>query len=77
MKIEISSFSRKFDIESFLDWVFEVEKFFDMAYVPKEKHIKFVAYKLKGGAATWWDHKKAPRQTACDDVAVYETTFSR
>ena len=34
MKIEISSFSGNLDIES-LDWVYEVEKFFDMAYVPR------------------------------------------
>ena len=46
MKIEISSFSENHDIESFLDWVYEVEKFFDMAYIPEEKHIKFVAYKF-------------------------------
>ena len=53
MKIEISSFSGNLDIERFLDWVYEVEKFFD--YVPKKKHVKFVAYKLKGGEATRWD----------------------
>jgi len=36
MKIEISSFSRNLDIESFLDWVYEVEKFFDTTYVPEK-----------------------------------------
>ena len=55
MKIEISSFNENFDIESFLDQVYKVEKFFDIAYVSEEKHIKFVAYKLKGGAAAWCD----------------------
>ena len=39
MKIEISSFN--LDIESFSDWVYEVEKFFNIAYVPEEKHVKF------------------------------------
>ena len=42
MKIEISFFSENLDIES-LDWVYEVEKFFDMAYIPKKKYVKFVA----------------------------------
>ena len=35
MKIEISSFSKNLDMESFLDWVYEVDKFLDMAYVPR------------------------------------------
>ena len=38
-KIEISCFSGNLDIES-LNWVYKVEKFFDMTYVPEENHIK-------------------------------------
>ena len=53
MKIEIPFFSENLDIESFLNWVYEVEKFFDMAYISEEKHVKFVTYELKEGATTW------------------------
>jgi len=34
MKVEIPSFSGNHDIESFLDWIYEVDKLFDMTYVP-------------------------------------------
>jgi len=49
IKIEISSFRGNLNIESFLNWVYEVDKFFNLAYVPEDKYVKFVAYKLKGG----------------------------
>ena len=54
MKVDILSFSGNLDIESFLDWIYEVDKFFDIAYVFLEKQVKFMKYKLNGGAATWW-----------------------
>ena len=49
-----------------------------MAYVTEEKHVKFVAYKIKGGAAApTTNHKKAPRQATHDDLEMHETTPTR
>jgi len=62
MKIEIPSFSGNLDIESLLDWLYEIEKFFDITYVPKKKHVKFVAYKLNGAVAVLWDQLQITRR---------------
>ena len=79
MKIEIFSFSGNLDIESFLDRVYKVEKFFDMAYVPrksmssswrtssKEEQSHGTSCKSQGGA----------KETTCDDMTAYETTSLR
>jgi len=32
-----------------------------MAYVPEKKHIEFMTYELKGGAATWGISYKSHR----------------
>jgi len=53
MKIDIPFFSRNLVIESFLNWIYEIDKFYHMAYVFIEKQVKFVTYKLKGGPAAW------------------------
>ena len=53
VEIEIPSFSENLDIKSLLNWIYEIDKFFDMAYVLTEKQVKFVAYKLKRGAVVW------------------------
>jgi len=65
MKVEIPYFSRNLDVESFLDWIYEVEKFFDMTCVPAEKQVKFVTYKLKRGAGRIMgrtNHRKTSRK---------------
>jgi len=62
MKVDIPSFSENLDIESFLYWIYEVDKLFDMDYVPMEKEVKFVAYKLKERAAAWWNQMKILRR---------------
>ena len=51
MKIDLQNFSGNLKIEDFLDWLAEVERFFDYTKIPEEKQAKLVAYKFKGSAS--------------------------
>ena len=55
MKVELPSFSGNVSIEEYLDWVSEVEKFFNYMGTSDEKQVCLVPYQLKGGASAWWD----------------------
>ncbi|KAK9182990.1 hypothetical protein WN944_026138 [Citrus x changshan-huyou] len=48
MKIEIPQFNGIFMIDEFLDWLVEVEKFFDYWGTKEHMKVKLVAYRLKG-----------------------------
>ncbi|CAL5370344.1 unnamed protein product [Camellia sinensis] len=52
MRMDLSSFNGQLNIEDFLDWLNEVEWFFDYMDIEEEKKVKLVAYKLKSGAST-------------------------
>ena len=56
MKVESPSFNGNVSIEEYLDWVNEVVKIFDYMGIVDDKQVCLVAYKLKRGASTWWDH---------------------
>ena len=55
MKVELLSFNGNVSIEEYIDWVNEVEIFFDYMGTTDDKQVFLVAYKLKGGASAWWD----------------------
>ena len=77
IKVQISSFSGNLDIKSFLNWIYEVDNFFDIAYVLIEKQVKFVVYKggvVEGSIA---NYKKTSWQATRDDVEAHEITASR
>ena len=61
MKVELPSFNGNVSIEEYLDWVSEVEKFFDYIGTTDEKQVCLVTYKLKGGASAWWDRVQLNR----------------
>ena len=54
LKVDLPYFNGTFNIEEFLDWLAEVERFFDYKDAPKERRVKTVACRLKGGASAWW-----------------------
>lgn len=58
MKTDLLVFNGQIHIEDFLDWLNEVERFFEYIEIPEEKKVKVVAYKLEGGASTWWEQCK-------------------
>ena len=51
MKVELPSFNGNVSIEEYLDWVSEVEIFFDYMGTANDKQVCLVAYKLKEGAS--------------------------
>lgn len=46
--MEILGFNVNFHIEDFLDWLSEVEKFFDVMEVSKHRKGKLVVIRMKG-----------------------------
>jgi len=59
MKIDLPPFHGNLHIQDFLDWVMEVERFFEYMYISEDRKVKFVAYKFKGGAPAWWEQLAA------------------
>ncbi|GKC05033.1 hypothetical protein Tco_0996643 [Tanacetum coccineum] len=57
VKAKILNFVGNLDIEVVLDWLYEVDKFFDIMEVLEEEQVKVVAYELRGGAGAWWQHE--------------------
>ncbi|XP_026399202.1 uncharacterized protein LOC113295057 [Papaver somniferum] len=64
LKAYIPAFNGSFKIEELLDWIYEVEAFFEFMDIPDDTKVKLVTYKLKGGAAAWWEN-------ICEDRVNY------
>ena len=61
IKVKLPSFNGNVSIEEYLDWVSEMEKFFDYMSIADDKQLCLVAYKLKRGASAWWDRVQLNR----------------
>ena len=58
---DFAEFSGQLHIKEFLDWLIEVESFFEDRNIPRRKQVKFVSRKLKGSAWAWWEQLQRMR----------------
>jgi hypothetical protein len=54
-KIEVPMSEGNLYVEELLDWVSDLEKYFDCEDIDDEKKVKHVVTILKGHAMLWWD----------------------
>eukprot|EP00253_Pinus_taeda_P016710 PITA_16710 len=61
-KTEISNYDGSLSAEVLLDWISELDKYFENEELSEDKRVKFAATKLKGHALLWWDSVQADRK---------------
>ena len=62
LAIEVTPYDGKLDINVVLDWIFDIEKFFDYENILDNRKVKIAFTKLKGHASLWWEHLQIDRQ---------------
>jgi len=61
-KTEISNYDGSLSADILLDWISELDKYFENEEVKEDKRVKFASTKLKGHALLWWDNFQADRK---------------
>lgn len=58
----LSSYLGSLNPKGLIDWIIEMENFFEYEEMEQEKRVKFVVTKLKGCATLWWDGVQVERR---------------
>eukprot|EP00253_Pinus_taeda_P013177 PITA_13177 len=61
-KLEIPNYDGSLSADVLLDWISELDKYFENEEVSEDKRVRFAATKLKGHALLWWDSVQADRR---------------
>ena len=59
---KVICYDGKMDINVVLDWLSDIEKFFDYENTLDNRKVKIAITKLKGHASLWWEHLQTNRQ---------------
>lgn len=61
-KPEISSYDGSLKAKNLIDWINEMDKYFDYEEIDEDKRVKFAVTRLKGHTALWWDNVQVERR---------------
>jgi hypothetical protein len=60
-KMDIPFYEGNLDAEELLDWIRDLDTYFDYEDVEEDKKVKHAITRLKGHATLWWDELQADR----------------
>jgi hypothetical protein len=63
VNIGIPMYEGNIEIEELLDWIREMDKYFDYEDVEEEKKVRHVVTRLKGHETLWWDELQADKRS--------------
>eukprot|EP00253_Pinus_taeda_P022992 PITA_22992 len=61
-KPELPTYDGSLSIDVVLDWISEMDKYFECEEISEDCRIKFAVTKLKGHATLWWDSVQSERK---------------
>jgi len=71
VKVKVSCYGGSLKSEDLLDWVEELERFFDWDAIADPWRVKFACTKLRGHAALWW--KKLQKDRVASKLEKIQT----
>ena len=66
-KFDIPTFSGKLNPEELIDWINELEEYFEYEEIEDPDRVKFAKAKLKGHAKVWWQEVQLDRNNRGKD----------
>ena len=61
-KPKLSTYDGSLTTESLIDWINELDKYFEYEEIDDDRKVKFAVTRLKGHAALWWDNVQVERK---------------
>ena len=55
-------YSGNLNVEELMDWINDLNKYFDFEEIEDKKKVRYAATRLKGHAAIWWDELQIHRE---------------
>ena len=59
---QLSIYDGSLKAENLIDWISEMDKYFEYEEIDENKRVKFAVKRLKGHIALWWDNVQAERR---------------